>query len=367
MNTNNNNEIAFLLGAGAVKDAELPMAHELTVCVEEAVRDEYPDLLPLVRFISGAIQFGKGCRGESATERINIEDLLTACTFLASRNKHSIYPFVSAWHERISELENIPNENGEGGIQNSFEFLVSYSKMKLRDWLNISDPSRLKYLRSFKDFINREYRLRIFTLNYDECIERALQDEFGGINDIWTNGFDETGWNPDLLISDDYKVYLYKIHGSLDWVRDEKFGICSVKWPIAQRSEELGQDFDPLLIFGSDVKMQPIEPYLTLLFHFQKILNASRILVVIGYSFGDDHINSMIREALQSDSQMRCIVVGPNSLAELLPLNSEFGRLVGVEERFIELKYKAKDAFELDEILKAVESALEEQSKSLPF
>lgn len=280
--TTKKREIAFLLGAGATKDAGLPTATELTDYMEEDIAEKYQALLPALRFIKGAIQFGKGCRGEPVTDKINIEELLTACSLLASREKSGAYPFVSAWHERINTLQLLPEEIQSDGATNSFQFLADYCKRRLHDWLAIKDSAALKYLWGFRDFINAGYRLRIFTLNYDECIERALTEALGNINESWTTGFNQTGWEPELLDSDKYEVYLYKLHGSLDWVKDPKLGICSVKWPPAHESEELPADFESLLIFGTDVKLQAVDPFLTLLFRFQQLLNATDVLMVIG-------------------------------------------------------------------------------------
>jgi hypothetical protein len=327
-------DLVFLLGAGSVQDAGLPTAVGLTKCVEESINNNFPNLLPVLRFVYGALQFGKACQGEGSTNKINIEELLTACSFLATRNKSEIYPFVGAWHELINTHQVLPKGVISNETSDSFHFLANYCKLGLRDWLSIKDSTLLKYLWSFRDFINAGYQLRIFTLNYDECIECALTESLSQVNERWTTGFDEKGWNPSLLDDNKYDAYLYKLHGSLDWVKDQRLGICSVKWPAAEESEEIPEEFDPLLVFGINVKLQAIDPFLTLLFRFQQLLNSSEVLVIIGYSFGDDHINSMILDSLQRDPRKRCIIVNPGGIETLLPQDSDFRRLVAVEQRF---------------------------------
>ena len=360
-------DIVFLLGAGSTVDAGLPTAIRLAQLAEHSISKEHIELLPVFRFICGAIQFGQACRGESISNNINIEELLAACSFLASREISFVYPFVAAWHERISELEKI-KINGVLENVDTFDYLARYCKQKLREWLNIDNRSKLKYLRSFKDFINKKYRLRIFTLNYDECLECVFSDELGEVNSNWTSGFDEKGWNPELLNSDKYTAYIYKLHGSLDWADDEKIGICSVKWPPAEDSEEISEEFDPLLIFGGrDDKLQAVDPFLTLLFHFQQTLNVSDILVTVGYGFGDTHVNAMILEALQRDPQKRCIIVNTNGIDNIFPEDSDFMRLLAVEERFIELKLETKRAFDTDKLLEVVEETLNLRDSEPPF
>lgn len=58
------------------------------------------------------------------------------------------------------------------------------------------DPSNAKYFRNLKDFIATGYRLYLFTLNYDDCVEQALAHELNVINSKWTNGFDDKDWKP---------------------------------------------------------------------------------------------------------------------------------------------------------------------------
>jgi hypothetical protein len=360
-------EIVFLLGAGATVDAGLHTATDLTDIVEQTIAAKHPSLLPALRFIRGAIQFGKACQSQPLTDKINIEELVMACTLLASREESDVYPFVSAWHERITRLQRLPDDIQSNGTNDSFQLLANYCKQGLRNWLAIKDAALIKYLWSFRDFINEGYRLRIFSLNYDECIECALSDALGQVNKEWTTGFDEGGWNPKLLDSDNYEAYIYKLHGSLDWVRDPKFGICCVKWPPARDIEELPDDFESLLIFGTDIKLQAVDPFLTLLFRFQQLLNVSDILVVVGYSFGDTHVNAMILEALQRDPRMRCIITNTESLDKLLPHDSDFKNLLAVEQRFIEVRCSAKKAFESNELLAAVKSVFKDHEKELPF
>ncbi|MHB0876619.1 MAG: SIR2 family protein [Anaerolineae bacterium] len=360
-------DIAFLLGAGAAVDAGLPTAERLAQLAEEGLVENHDSMVPVFRFISGAIHFGQACQGATLTAATNIEQILACCTLLARRNTHLIYPFVSAWHERVAQLQRLTADGEYADQPDSFAWLAHYCKAGLSRWLEIREPHRLKYLRNFViDFTRLSQRLNLFTLNYDDCIERALAETIGPVNEKWTTGFDHSGWNPRLLQADGMRACLYKLHGSLDWVRDERLGVCSVRWPRADDAEELPADTDPLLIFGADVKLQAVDPYLTLLYHFQQALYSSRVLVTIGYSFGDDHINSMILRALQQDSQMRCVVVGPSGLG-VLSRDTGFSRAVAVEKRFSAVQAKAKDAIENDTLVREVKRVLSASEAEPPF
>lgn len=359
-------EVVFLLGAGASVDAGLPTAMRLANHVEDDLIANYPQLLSALRFISGAVIFGKACRGQPIGPAVNIEEILSACLFLNNRETSYAYPFVGAWHERIRSLEILPNEIPYLESRDTFRFLSDYCKKGLQTWLKVTSEDKVAYLSKLVDFIKRGFTPRVFTLNYDECVELALHKSVGEINQAWTTGFDRDGWKPQLF-ENEYKAYLYKLHGSLDWINDQKLGICSLKWPYADLSDELPPDLDPLLIFGIDTKFQPTDPFLTLLFHFRQSLIRAKIVVIIGYSFGDAHINAMLLEAMQRSNQMRCISANTSPLEELLPHDSNFRRMLNLEERFIPLSRTAAEVLNSGELLDNVLKISKQLTDELPF
>lgn len=359
-------DLLVLFGAGAMVDAGLPTAIGLTNRLRDYVEVYAPSLQPHLSFLEGAVQFGKACRGESLRAQPDIEEIVRSCEFLSSRDAHHVYPFVGAWHERVTALEYITSDPSDFG-RSSFGTLVARCKEQLPQWLGISDVGSISYLMRLGDLVAAGYRLHLFTLNYDDGLEIALKAAVGEINLKWTTGFGDSGWRPRLFEEPGFQAYLYKLHGSIDWVRDPKLGICSVRWPAAVDSEELPSDYESLLIFGTDVKVQALDPFLTLLYLFQQRLRNAPFLVIIGYGFRDAHINGMIAEALQSDPRMKAIVVNPTDLSELLPQSSEFARLVGIEDRLRAIRSSAKDVLDTGELLKAIRALQEEQQEALPF
>lgn len=239
-------DILLLLGAGASKDAGLPLSVEITDRIVEDIERTYPPLLPLLLFVHGGICFGRGCSNKRPDEKINIEEFLIACQDLATRSSSSLYPFVASWHERLTEVGRLPDEIGDPNVTNAFEFVARHCKKRLREWLTLNNITMAKYFRNLKDFITSGFRLHVFSLNYDECVELALEHELGEINGKWTTGFANKGWKPDLLENKRkrFDALLYKLHGSLDWVEDEELGVCSLKWPMAERAEEIPDTYD---------------------------------------------------------------------------------------------------------------------------
>ena len=167
----------------------------------------------------------------------------------------------------------------------------------------------LSYLARFNDFCNEPWNVDIFSLNYDLCIETALE-EFA--HKHFENGLNQQGWNPALL-SDECTLRLMKLHGSLDWVDDEAFGICSLKFPRCDNAEDIEGNQPPLLIFGTDNKMTGRDPFLTLLYLFSSRLNSTDLLITVGYSFGDEYLNQVIEQRLISNSRLRILVVSPDA------------------------------------------------------
>ncbi len=53
------------------------------------------------------------------------------------------------------------------------------------------------------------------------------------------------------------------------------------------------------VIFGRDFKLETADPYLFYAFEFRRFTLASKLIVSVGYSFGDGHINKMLTQSLR--------------------------------------------------------------------
>jgi hypothetical protein len=67
----------------------------------------------------------------------------------------------------------------------------------------------------------------------------------------------------------------------------------------------------PALIFGAGNKLRAGGPYLELLRRFEASLEAQAGLVVVGYSFRDDHINAIVTSWMNGDVSRRLVVLDP--------------------------------------------------------
>ena len=68
----------------------------------------------------------------------------------------------------------------------------------------------------------------------------------------------------------------------------------------------------PAVIFGQRGKLRAEGPFLSLLAEFERQLSNAGRLVVIGYSFRDDHVNEIIRRWTADDIARQITVVDPD-------------------------------------------------------
>lgn len=138
-------------------------------------------------------------------------------------------------------------------------------------------------------------------MNYDLCIEKNI------LTGLETGFPENMAWDGSRFNKNDNEeeksIYLYKLHGSIDWERRKEKG------NTLYRSQQQG--INPDIIFGTDVKLQAIDPYLFYLYEFRQYVMSSKVVVVIGYSFNDSHINDLLKQALEADNDNKIISVSP--------------------------------------------------------
>jgi hypothetical protein len=98
-------------------------------------------------------------------------------------------------------------------------------------------------------------------------------------------------------------VRLIKLHGSFDWRTDPLTGDVQVIDNNQLVTDSLVEQVmgasigTPGIIFGAGNKLRPRGPYLDLYSECRSALFDSGVkrLIVIGYGFGDDHVNELLR------------------------------------------------------------------------
>jgi len=174
-------------------------------------------------------------------------------------------------------------------------------------------------------------RVNVFTLNYDTLVEQAADAEgvvlLDGFVGTQRRIFRPESYEQDLYFPAettegrvhrfDRVLHLYKLHGSITWrasepTIDDPYG---VQWvPFDPESSE------PLLIYPTPAKYGETLglPYSELFRRFSSALSRPQsVLFVIGYGFGDEHVNAIIRQALAVPS-FTLVIVDPEPKSDFV-------------------------------------------------
>ena len=259
----------------------------------------------LYHYIKSSIFFAEGIRGFFGDQvSFNIERLANVLDELPQQEGHVLYPFVGAWHAKLQEVSGIRFQSVNG-------FRSAIVQILRNDWVALGETEKANYYKGLLRFQREyEYPLRVFSLNYDLCVEKAC-----GENNV-RRGFAERYWDWRIFeetSEDTPPLLLYKLHGSLDWKRLEDGRVQYLDTP------SLISNDDVALIFGTSYKLQYIDPFLFLVYELRRwTLDSARVIVCIGYGFSDDHINGILRQALQQSGQRKLLVVtGPGDRDEV--------------------------------------------------
>jgi hypothetical protein len=189
--------------------------------------------------------------------------------------------------------------------------------------------------RLIKKILTRPLNLRranLFTLNYDSLIEKAADAEGAVLVDGFVGTlrriFRPESYNLDFYFPAqttegrvhrfDRVLHLYKLHGSITWHR------CGADWenPYGIYATFYNQTApeDDVLIYPSPLKYgQALGlPYSELFRRFgAAIVQPQSVLFAIGYGFGDEHVNALIRQALAIPS-FTLVVIDPSPSSDFV-------------------------------------------------
>jgi hypothetical protein len=149
---------------------------------------------------------------------------------------------------------------------------------------------------------DRRRTTEVFTTNYDTLIEQALEDErvpyFDGFVGTVRPFFSAASMTKKQEAPAHGWTRVWKLHGSVNWERvdDPEGGLRIV------RREEVAEAH---MILPSALKYDQSRklPYMAMLDRLTQALTHSSdtVILVVGFSFGDQHINDLLREALENE------------------------------------------------------------------
>jgi hypothetical protein len=331
-----------LLGAGASADAGVPMSRAMTQAIVESIAHSRRNAraAAALNYVCAALMaYDAQQSGTSPFGGVDVERVFAAVQMLQERQHDlEIAPFVASWQPAVdgldqrqprrlgafdkklkaalepkfpaSKAENlikrlIADETSQAGSGITYEHLASLMIRELRKKIQTT-PKQVGYLLPLVEHGRPPGGLTVATLNYDRSVEIACEAAEIACSTGIERWLEKGDWPwPDQ------GVRLLKLHGSIDWA-----------WKKDQHPSQLPRDRivvaddptdpnRPALVFGRRAKLQARGPFLGLLAEFERELARSRRLIVIGYSFRDDHVNEVIRRWISDDFTRTIVVADP--------------------------------------------------------
>jgi hypothetical protein len=146
---------------------------------------------------------------------------------------------------------------------------------------------------------SRRACVEIFTVNYDVLVEHALESERVPVFDGFVGSY-RPFFHPDSLRRVETApganwTRLWKMHGSVTWRRIEQDGRGRV---VRGEPDPAGEMILPSFQKYDESRQQPYAAFTDRLTRFLEQDDA--LLIVAGFSFGDEHINNLIFGALEN-------------------------------------------------------------------
>lgn len=172
---------------------------------------------------------------------------------------------------------------------------------------------------------SRKVRAKIFTTNYDLCFEYAARQGryvvIDGFSHTSPQVFDSIYFSYDIVKRDanpeghDFisnVFHLYKLHGSVDWSKNEK----------TNELERVPGTENPVLVYPRNTKYELAfeQPYLEMMSSFQAaIRQPETALLIVGFGFNDNHVAEPILSAIRSNLNLKVVICDPSLAPTEIP------------------------------------------------
>ena len=182
-----------------------------------------------------------------------------------------------------------------------------------------------EFIRKLSKRKSKDPRIKLFTTNYDTCFEDAASKlgitVIDGFSFSFPRIYDPKFFDLDIVkrsqnINSNNIHYLegvfqlYKLHGSVNWKRENIFSIQQGNDVTAQNS---------CMIFPAKGKYQQsyVQPHLELISRFtQGLREPNTCLLIAGFGFNDDHLSEPILSAIYSNPHLKVIISTPSLKAD---------------------------------------------------
>ena len=276
-----------------------------------------------------------------------------------ARGNPNIEDYIRVMNDLLRGLE-ILQEEEYGILREELDAIISdfaknissieYQIITADDEKRVSAFNKLvMFLMSFASRTGTRDRLNIFTTNYDRLIEVGaelaglhLLDRFvGTLSPIFRSSrldldmhYNPPGIRGEPRYLEGVARYT-KLHGSIDWVNSKNdirkiglpFGAVDIKPYLS--APGISEDATNIMIYPNASKDRETAeyPYVELFRDFASaICRPNSTLVTYGYSFGDEHINRILRDMLTIPSTHLVIIAYNDEGGRIMKSYTEFGR-----------------------------------------
>lgn len=249
---------------------------------------------------------------------------------------------------------NIPDYNKEDGIPNEILPEQKYCELLINNLLQgiIGHVSKYSYhtkgnsviyepvnnlinnsfVKWCKKYVDNNSSLRMYTLNYDRIFKVLLQDQ--GINvfegfDLSTSEVEVNQYlvpNLNRIVSDFNSNVFYNLHGSAYWYFAEynpnqlpgyQFyleGAPEVNNPTTVFEIERNKRhlLSNIITGYQKVLKTALSPFRQMLAAFDRDCIEADLIFIVGYSYADEHINDIIRNARKFNTKVEIVLINPS-------------------------------------------------------
>lgn len=281
--------VCVLLGAGASRAADIPDLRGLG----DAVRDE--------------LRKTREAEIESLFQDRNLEEVLT-------RLRRAIALLEPG--EKLGDLDNESARELEAAVTREIVRIIENASTR---------PEVYTGLAAWVAGQDRSLPVEIFTLNYDLLFEQAFEslgatyfDGFAGhLRGQFRADLVEAVGVPTGLVVPSSFVRVWKLHGSINWSVEES---ADGRRDIVRLGSPASTD-EVAAIYPSEEKYTDSRrvPFLALHDRFRRSLDEPEtLLLVAGYSFGDQHVNEVLFDSLLRHRRSEAVVFCHDAIPDLV-------------------------------------------------
>lgn len=318
----------------------------VTQMIYDELKAKHPNIEPNFEQVLHGIEelFNVFCRSNHRTERdilpwhAEIRKLIDYVT--AEKKQHSgNYSFTIPGREDVSEAfvssEVSPEElffrklyhDQLHGIVGHISKYAWHSAQHSKIFRPVNDAVNRNFVKWMNLFTGH---LRMYSLNYESVFPVLLRSE--GM-EVFEGFYEGTGQEPYVevladvrrIVTDHQCNVFYNLHGNAKWrIRDsgdydlQGYQVVSTSFPNSEEPSavleiENGQQILVANIISGFQKVQKtfLTPMRQMLSAFDRDCIEGDALYIIGYSFSDEHINEIIRNARRYNSEMTITLVNP--------------------------------------------------------